>query len=115
MGEKERIMSNDPNEIDATDPTQLLGIVDCVENSITAARLGGPPPEGMVAGMCPVGIATADQVCAPEDSVLGAQFVQDLGPAANLPPLRNDMAATFGGCEPLTPDAPKYDTPEFSQ
>ena len=101
-------------EIDATDPAALCGLVDIVDNAITAARLGGPPPEGMVAGMSPDGIESGAQICTPEQSVLGTEFVAELGPAANLPSLKTDMTATFGSNAPLTPtsafnlSAPEY-------
>lgn len=94
-------MSADP-AIDATDPAELLKHVEATKNSVVAARLGDPP-DGQVAGMSPVGIESGGQVCTPQQSVLGMSLVEALGPAAVLPPVKSDFAATFGSNEPLTP------------
>jgi len=121
VGEKVRIMSNDPNIdiTDATNPAALMAAVIPVDNAVIAARFGDPP-DGMVAGVSPVGISTADQVCGPAGSVLGADLIEGLGPAAHLPDFKAAFASSFGGGiapEPA-PDTPKYDvqydTPEFT-
>jgi len=101
-------MSNDP-PIDATDPAALSAAMECCNNSIIAARLGDPP-DGMVAGMSPVGISSGGQVCAPQQSAIGMAFVEELGPAVNLPSFKSDFAA-LGHTETSTPapdPAPEY-------